>query len=101
MEEIRLAFGYLDRLYNDQYSPNVDSIQEPKIPVDIPKPNPNPAPNAELPPMDECITKQIDHKTLCEYDLDGDGLVTEADFIKLNKEKGYTYAGFIFTFFSF
>ena len=42
---------------------------------------------------DDSGSKRFDHQILSEYDLDGDGLVTEADFIKLNKEKGYTYAG--------
>ena len=58
MEDIRLAFGLLDRLYNDNSYPTQISSLEPKQSTKIPRSKPDPIPIRpstpnKLPPFDE------------------------------------------------
>ena len=78
MEDIWLAFGLLDRLYNNDSFPTQITGLEPKHQTYIPRPNPNPIqirPRTpkELPPFDEPSFPQPrpDFQIISKYDRDG------------------------------
>ncbi len=109
-EDITRAFGYMDRLYNDNYFPRSVTSLEPKQSnfydrLDnnnyMPRPYPNNQLNNSLnggPGINNTgnlIRPSTTFTPNLEIprDYDRDGRITEVDFIRMYKEKGWRYAG--------
>ncbi len=112
-EDVILAFGYMDRLYNDNYFPPSVTSLEPKQQTYyyqsnnyILRPSPNLTLTPSGPPFDNSIVRPVENITVnigqtssemvnfeIPRDYDKDGRITEADFLQMYKEKGWKNAG--------